>query len=103
MGSDTPLRAFWDNKRDRQDRIRQQEQVVIQPVGRRLQVISPYEPEFAREAKQMGGKWRRRSQVWSFPGYVRPLLLALIEKVYHTEPVWWRRKAKTSAPPAPSA
>ncbi len=61
--------------------------VTIQVVQGRLQVSAPYNDQFVAGAKQLSGKWKYRSRVWSFPVESQPLLLKLIEDCYHKKPV----------------
>lgn len=59
--------------------------VRVKDVASRIQVAAPFNQEFVKGAKELGGRWRYRSGVWSFPGYQRSKLNELLERVYGHE------------------
>jgi hypothetical protein len=84
---------YWENKREYHATIRKQGRVLVTSVASRLQVISPFNPEFREGAKRIGGFWRSRSRVWTFPGEIpdqRIALAELLARVYgaDTVPEW---------------
>lgn len=76
----------WKEKwadRDRENKeIRQSGRVRVIRVKGRLHVISPESDIFMEGARELSGRWKRRSGVWSFPGRSERLLRELIARVY---------------------
>ena len=42
--------------------------VEVRRVMTRIQVRAPYNERFVVKAHDLGGRWRKRLRVWSFPG-----------------------------------
>lgn len=56
--------------------------VYIRRSGRRIQVAAPYNVEFIKGAKQLHGRWRMRTRIWSFLRQDETRLLSLIKHAY---------------------
>lgn len=65
--ADSWYRQVWDDKRKRAADLRRDGRALICVNQSRVQVICPYSDEFVVEAHKLGGRWRHRSQIWSFP------------------------------------
>lgn len=75
----------WEARRAEYDAIRRVGKVRLRGAGTRLHVIAPESSAFAVGARELGGRWRYRSQVWTFPGHARRLVVGLIERTYGAE------------------
>lgn len=79
-------RKHWDAKRARLAQLRDNGIVLIEfiPTNRsgRIHVTCRASKEFSAGAKELGGKWRHRSLVWTFPAPCKRLLVKLCTKVY---------------------
>lgn len=53
--------------------------------GNRWQVQSPYSADFVLGAHQLEGRWRKRSQCWTFPSHNYSKMVALCNTVYGTK------------------
>lgn len=90
QGPDEPseLKGHWEQQRQSYADIRKVGKCVIQYVkgSTRFHLISPYDKELVKEWHNLGGRWRRRSQVWTFKNglekYVREHLLRVFGPDY---------------------
>lgn len=74
--------SHWNRKRAAAQQMREDGLVHVTQVESRLHVVVPYKEEFTHRAKELGGRWRTRSQVWSFPVAARRLLMELLREIY---------------------
>ena len=72
----------WDEQRQAQDQVRQDGRYEVHQVKGRLQVVAPFSPAFRAWANSHGGRWRYRSQVWSFPVYMEDQVWAELKRIY---------------------
>lgn len=56
--------------------------MIVKYSGSRMQVTAPYTEEFVLEAHRLGGRWRKRSGMWSFPEPVHRLVILHIKRIY---------------------
>lgn len=76
------LRKFWAKKHKLAEQARDQGIVLIQYAGSRMQVTAPFTEEFLLEAHRLGGRWRTRTGMWSFPEPVHKLVLLHLKRIY---------------------
>lgn len=74
--------SHWKRTKRARTDARVEGKVCVRKVDSRIQVSAPYRDEFVTEARKLGGRWRYRSEVWSFPGSVIRELDALITRIY---------------------
>ncbi len=86
----TGLRKHWSSVRTDFGAVRQLGQCVLMRVRRRVQLVAPYKEECIPVWQAMGGKWRGKSTVWSFPIEVEPKLRAVLATFYGSEWEWKR-------------
>ena len=81
--TETPLRKHWRTIKADNKAIADAGQVVASLLRGRLQLVAPFSEGFPGEARELGGRWRSRSQFWSFPASnatQRKAIASLIEK-----------------------
>jgi hypothetical protein len=61
------LKEYWEHKNQIADEIRESGRVWYTQVGKRLHVTCPESQDFIVGAVKLGGRYRHRSGVWSFP------------------------------------
>lgn len=58
----------------------------LKRAGSRIQVHhAPYNAEFVVAAHELDGRWKKRSQVWSFPSHNYPKLAEVCNRLYGTD------------------
>lgn len=72
------LSQYWKSKRAEAAHIANSGRVKFTVQGRRLQVLCPDRDEFTSRAKELGGKFKERSGVWTFPLVSRRLVMRLL-------------------------
>lgn len=72
------FKDHWDKKKSHVKDVQMRGEVEVSHVKGRLHVICPYSVAFRQGAYPLLGKWRRKSEVWSFPEQTWPFLKALI-------------------------
>jgi hypothetical protein len=81
------LKQYWAKKRQANlDKTAQGLVYTIQ-VGRRIQVTCPDNDDFTRGAKELGGIWRDRTQLWSFPIERKRLVRDLVIQCFGMEDI----------------
>lgn len=81
--------SYWANKKAARERLRQAGGITVKVVSSRLHVATPYSDEFLAGARELGGRWRKRSHVWSFSVNAEPAVRALVESIW---PGKWPRR-----------
>lgn len=76
------LKRYWSRRNDYATRAREQGIVLIRYVSSRMHVVAPYTDEFVIQAHRLGGRWRKRSGVWSFPEPVHKLVIYHLKRIY---------------------
>jgi hypothetical protein len=76
---------FWNKRRDYTKRAKEQGIVLTRVAAGRIQVTVPFTEEFVKEAHHMGGRWRKRTEMWSFRASVRPRLFEVLDNLYGKE------------------
>lgn len=79
------LRQYWDERRAHTQAQTKAGRVVIRSEGHRLQVAAPFSKGFNIAAKDLGGRWRYRTKVWSFPWSNRRSVLQLVRDTFGAE------------------
>lgn len=82
MAQNTFWHDHWKRRRDVMDRARADGKVLIRQQDSRIQIVAPFRPEFVASAHELGGRWRKRTGVWSFSEASRRLVLQLVKRVY---------------------
>lgn len=81
----------WSRKRMENRKLQEQGRCVIDIVrtgtGVRLNVVSPYHEDFAIGARELLGRWRQKTSVWTFDTRTYKPLLALANRVYGADNV----------------
>lgn len=75
-------KSYWARRNSYAQRAREQGIVLVRQVGNRLQVTVPYSESFVLQAHKIGGRWRKRSEMWSFPVSLRRELLGAISAIF---------------------
>lgn len=75
-------RKYWAKRNTYATRAKEQGVVLVRYVGSRMQVTAPYSEAFILEAHRLGGRWRTRSKVWSFPEPVHKLVILHIKRIF---------------------
>jgi len=86
----TQFGGEWRRRREDFDKIRESGQVLIskEPAHpHRIYVICPYSEDFVQGAHTLNGRWRQRTQRWSFNLSTLPAVRALAIKVYGRDKV----------------
>lgn len=82
--------AMWDERRAEFDRYREQGKcLVIFARHRRFQVVVPKTEEFPERALGLEGKYRSRTQVWTFPHYLHKDVLEVCHEMFPGKVVVW--------------
>lgn len=76
------LSEYWAQKKAANQAAQARGDIVTKVVKDRIQVTAPYSKAFIDGAHNIGGRWRPKSGVWSFPFRVRAELLGLLTQVY---------------------
>lgn len=76
------LRQYWKDRRAKDASEVAAGRVLIRSQNSRLQISAPYNSEFNRRGRELGGKWRQRTRVWSFPWDSHRLVLQLVCTIY---------------------
>ncbi len=63
----TELHRFWEAKREKFEKARNEGIVLIYVSKSRVSVVSPYSQKFVVAAREMSGRWRSRTKQWTFP------------------------------------
>ena len=84
------FRSHWAAKRAVSEGLAEANSVIITSQGKRLQVLGSYHPHFIHGAKELGGSWRSRSRIWSFPIATKRLVYDLCVRVYGQPNVLWQ-------------
>lgn len=74
--------TYWREKRAAKAALTEQGKVLASMYQTRLHITSPFHPAFARGARELGGRWRPRSRVWTFAYDSRRLALELVVTCY---------------------
>lgn len=82
MAQDTFWKGHWDRRRTYLANAKEKGLVLFKVQGERLQVSAPHNPEFVTGARELDGRWRHRTQQWSFPLVSKRLVKELAERVY---------------------
>lgn len=96
MGADSPREArltkspewkkYWDSKRQQLDNIAATGCCIVSlrpsPRGGAIHVHGPFQVEFMNGARELGGRWKRRSKVWVFRPPSILLVIELCKRVY---------------------
>ena len=61
------LSDYWTQKRRERTAAAQSGAVTVRYTRSRIQVLCPFHPGFSAGARAIGGRWRYRSKIWSFP------------------------------------
>lgn len=76
----------WDRKRAKKAKVVDAGAVLVQyePTARggRIHVSCEYSHEFVKRAKELSGKWRARTKVWSFDACSSRLVVELCQSIY---------------------
>ena len=59
--------------------------VTIKHVSSRIQVWCPYHEEFVLEAHRLEGKWKKRTQMWSFERYQYPKVARVLNRLFNAD------------------
>lgn len=74
------LEQHWKEKKVIAQQDTEQGFIRMTRSSSRIHISCPYSPHFIKRAREIGGRWRPRSGVWSFSGQsIRLILLALSE------------------------
>lgn len=81
------LRGKWTATKDENKRIREEGRCVIRRRVRtgtayRINVVCSFDPVFAAGARQLAGRWRDKTGVWSFESYQFESVEALCIRVF---------------------
>lgn len=74
--------AHWGKRKGYGRQAKAQGIVLVRFVGSRMQVTAPYSDDFVKVARRLKGRWRKRSEVWSFPESVHEFVLWHIHDIY---------------------
>ena len=78
LAPDTFFTRHWEKKRQKQNA----EGIQIRQAQGRMQVVVPYHKDWPAKARALGGRWRRRSAVWSFPIASRHIVVEALVQVF---------------------
>ncbi len=73
---------YWREKVAEYDKIRKAGNVEIRYKGRRIYVICPANKEFARVAKQLMGRYRKATGIWTFSRRCEEMVVNLCTRVW---------------------
>lgn len=59
------------------------ERIKVQQVSKRIQVTCPYDERFVVGAHTLGGRWRQRTGIWSFPFHQEGQVRTLLQQVFN--------------------
>lgn len=94
MGNRFSLRAEWTRRRARQSLTRGQQLIQVTREKNAVHIVCPYSETFREGIRLLGGRWLRRSEVWTLPASELGELRDLLEVVYGAEkvPEWMREE-----------
>lgn len=72
----------WTQQRERLRAFTEQGRVFVFWCNGRLHVAAPPTYEFERTAKEMAGRWRPKTRVWSFAANQKPAILRALWAFY---------------------
>ena len=75
-------REHWQQKAEASKKLTDSGGVLITWQGRRLQVCAPLNPAFVDGARELLGRWRPTSRMWTFNVRSARLVMELCIKVY---------------------
>lgn len=81
------LKEYWAKRRQANSESVAQGLVRILAKGQRLQVTCPDNDTFTRGALELGGRWRHKTQFWSFPIQRQRLVRELVIQCYGKDKV----------------
>lgn len=82
------FKQLWDRRRVDRTHLVSQGRVIIELTygrlasGGKVHVTCPYNKDFERSAKELSGRWRSTSMMWSFPAVSQRLVVELCTRVY---------------------
>ncbi len=76
------FQAHWERKREKIKALQQAGNVTITEVSSRLQVVCPESDTFTAGAKELGGRWRHKTGIWSFRLSSKRLVMILIKECF---------------------
>lgn len=81
------LKEYWINKRKESANVANNGRVKFTVQGSRLQVICPDSDLFMARAKELGGMFKDRANVWSFPLVSQRLVKSLVVECFGEESI----------------
>jgi hypothetical protein len=73
---------FWRRRKADIKAMQDSGKVVFVRDHRRLQVIAPENREFVKGARELAGRFKRKTQVWSFDARLEKKVRELVEQVW---------------------
>lgn len=76
------MQDFWRKRKADIKASQDSGRVVFIRDHRRIQVIAPHNKEFAKGAGELAGRFKHKTQVWSFDCRLEKRVRELVEKVW---------------------
>lgn len=76
------MRDYWNKRKADIKAMQDSGKVVFVRDHRRLQVIAPENRDFVKGAQELAGRFKRKTQVWSFDARLEKKVRELVEQVW---------------------
>jgi hypothetical protein len=76
------MREYWDRRKADIKLMQESGRVVFIRNHKRLQVIAPQNKDFIKGAEELAGRFKRKTQVWSFDARLEKKVRELVEQVW---------------------
>jgi hypothetical protein len=76
------MKEYWSKRRANIKLAQESGKIVFMRDHRRLQVIVPQHKDFIRGAQELAGRFKHRTQIWSFDYRLEKKVRELVEQVW---------------------